>query len=287
MKQLTQSPHLSSLTTLYLRRNRISDSGLFSLANSSQLQNLRELDLGENHISSLQNLTDWEGLKNLTKLYLYANSIGDQGIISSGKKGYLQDLKYLHINENYLGSRFIYDFVAMCKNVKLLDLHIGDSSIENDGLVELAKNSLLKHVKRLNLDLNEITEIGLRDMVSSYKNECPINLHCLNLSSNAIGDEGLSFLLQSDYLNKTNHLILDRCELTDEGIAMLCQSPKLRNLSRLDLSSNNLSSRSARYLVESTHLKKLSEIHLFWIKLSLEAKRLLKNRFSSVLHLDP
>ena len=156
---LTGLEYCTSLTTLWLSVNQISDIALLS-----NLVNLFSLYLGWNHISDvspLSNLTSLiildlrtnqisdisalSSLTSLTKLYLSSNQISDISVLSSFTS--LTDL-YLHNNQ-------ISDIFALSSLTSLTKLYL-----HNNQISDVSPLSSLPRLTRLYLYGNQISDVS-------------------------------------------------------------------------------------------------------------------------------
>ena len=60
----------------------------------------------------------------------------------------------------------------------------------------------------------------------------------MNLSGNAVGDEGVKNLAQASYMRNLKELYLDENGLTDQAAIAIAESPHLTKLASLSLGHN-------------------------------------------------
>jgi internalin A len=212
---------LSSMTTLYLKNNIITDISCLA-----SLTNLTTLHLGENQITDISFLGS---LTNLTTLHLNSNKITDISILGS-----LTNLTTLNLNDNritdisFLGSltnlttlhldlNQITDISFLGSLTNLTTLHLGHNKI-----TDISFLGSLTNLTTLDLDRNKITDISFLGSLT--------NLTTLHLGDNQITD--ISFLGSLTNLT-TLHLWCN--QITD--ISFL---GSLTNLTTLHLGHNEI-----------------------------------------------
>lgn len=213
--------YLTSISTLYLGRNNISDPGPLK-----NLKTLRELDLRTNSISDISALA---GLTNLTTIILEENQIDS---IASLKN--LSTLKRVILNNNK-----IEDITPLTNLILIRQL-----DLMNNNVKEIAALSRLRGVEELSLIGNKITNIDTLSRMNSLSD--------LRLSGNRITDisviadkTGLTILSLADIgitdisalTNLTNLQLLD---LGENGITEIGALTNMTSLSTLFLSNNSI-----------------------------------------------
>eukprot|EP00754_Rhynchopus_humris_P020085 Rhum_TRINITY_DN14677_c26_g1::Rhum_TRINITY_DN14677_c26_g1_i1::g.109680::m.109680 len=183
-----------ALTSLELNHNRLCDAGAATLLNALQYtQRLTHLGLGANGIHDLASLS--------------ASCLEDAA------------LRSLSLRDNHLG---VTGAIALGKAVRgatsLTALYVSNNRLGADGACVLLsalceqKNS----VRCLDLSNNEICTPQAFLDIAQYISDPSAQVLKLDLSDNAIGEEGL-FVLDEAFPHATalRYLILQRCGLTD------------------------------------------------------------------------
>lgn len=116
-------------------------------------------------------------------------------------------------------------------------------SIGNDGFAALVDAKGLAGVQSLNVIANSIDGDGLENLT-----DLPA-CHTLVLTSNPIGNDGISALCSWKHVGAIETLYLSSCGITDAGIAELVARP-LPKLEKLCLSKNRLSDRGAANIAQ-------------------------------------
>ena len=252
-----ETGNLNQLKSLSLHRCTISSHEIKILCDafnngSTECTELRELKLSNDPIAdegaSVLFETLIDGLRGLTSLSMPACHFTDECIPSLCKA--LQD-----------------------ERCQLTDLGLGLNAIGDEGARELFENGLTnKHCKLTNLTLANcsLTHECIQSLCKAPQDE-RCQLTDLDLSFNAIGDEGARELFENGLTNKhckLTNLTLANCSLTHECIQSLCkalQDERCR-LDDLHLGLNAIGDEGARELFENGLTKK----HCKLTKLSLE-----------------
>lgn len=150
-------------------------------------------------------------------------------------------------------------------------LHEDDNSGYADdptlGIVGATRLSKLKSLERLNIDRQRVTTAGLKKLVAALPNlralsarECgsgklPLGKGApiveLDLSRNAIKNEGLRALVAEPRIAALRKLVLDTCELESLAMSAIIAAPLWHTLRSLDLSRNPLGAGGARTLADA------------------------------------
>lgn len=123
-------------------------------------------------------------------------------------------------------------------------LDLSSNPITERHLIELASGSTLSSLQGLRLHNLELGANALRALVST-----PRRWRSLDLSYNAIGDKGMSFIARTKALPQLTSLNLNTCHLSPKGLDLLLSAPYLHQLRELDISLNPLGARWATGLL--------------------------------------
>ena len=212
------------------------------------------LDLSCSHLSSevLDYLSKREDLRLLSKLNLWKNNIGSEGV---GKlcKCNLKMLTTLILRKNEIGSEGV-NYLSKCTFKNLTTLNIKWNNIGSEGMNYLSKCNF-KILKTLKLSGNKIGNEGV-----NYLSKCDFKmLTSLDLSWNNLCCEGV------DYLSKCSFKILSTLKLRGNNIG----SKGVLNLSKcffkmlttLDLSCDQIGSKGVETLSDCD-FKMLTTLYL-------------------------
>jgi uncharacterized protein (TIGR02996 family) len=111
-------------------------------------------------------------------------------------------------------------------------------------------------------------------------------LTALDLSDNALGDEGVRLLAECPHLAALTELGLDHDNIADEGAGLLAASPHLGRLTDLSLWGNHIGSAGAWALAGSVPLGRLERLTLMQNPVGSEARQALQGRFGQGLLID-
>lgn len=254
-RAVSDCPYLIGLLTLRVSRNRLTDEGVEHLATSPHLTQLEELDLSENELGEVsgQLLADSAHLSRLRRLELAGNRLGPAGATALARSGRLETLSYLGLAGNNLG------------NPRLHTPH---------------EISPLLRVPQLNLSSNGLDAVGLLALLSPVS-EPPLgpSVRELDLSHNALGDEGAVVISRSPSLSRLRVLRLVGCGIGDRGAAALAESPYLTGLRELNLENNPLSDAGVRPFLSSATARGLVSLGVPRIGISSTMQRLVAARY--------
>ena len=233
---------IASVVHLSLHFCMIGDRGAEMLARCINLiSSLKLLDLSGNNIThkGMESVvTIMKSYTNLTHFSITENFIGDPGIqlFALLKIKQLIKLNVTKINMTKVGTHALGEYFK--HNRLLQSLEIGHNYIKN-GLIRIL-NSLPSTLVRLIASaccLSYKTAVNIGKMLKSNK-----SLKYLKISSNSIGDDGISAISDGLHINTTViQLIARGCGFHSKGaksIAKMLQANK--TLKYLDISCNNI-----------------------------------------------
>ena len=284
---LATSPHFSQLRTLILFNDpykgllskigaSIGDEGARALASSSHLTRLRKLDLSYQEIGSegVGLLAQSENVRELEELDLSCNRIGPSGALAIASSPHLGALKRLNLtharydseesnrlDDEGVAALLASPYLPSLTSVSLRGVGCGAESVRRALLAPGGPERL----RELNLSKNALGNEGAAALARA-----PLlaSLTSLNLSANEIGDRGVVALASSSHLSSLTHLNLSHNPFGDEGARALAASPHLTSLQRLSLDSfldsfkGNMTEAGVRALAESEYL--CEAIRAFW-----------------------
>ena len=204
---------------------------------SLQMLNLSDNNMTHKGMESV--IVNIKSSTSLTHFSVARNPIGDDGVqvFSLLKFTHLIQLNIRWIGMTKVGACALSEYLRV--NSSLQSLEISDNRIEDSGLTEILNNLPSTLVRLIASDCH-LTYNG----AVSFSKVLSINkvLKYLKISSNSIGDDGISAISDGLCINTTLiQLIARRCEFHSKGaesIATMLQANK--TLKYLDISSNNI-----------------------------------------------
>lgn len=296
--QISQIVSNSSLQMLNVAHNLFSDLGLQQLGLGIQSSDLQSLDLSGQSFSAYGLSLFNEALKYYSSLrYLSLNNIGLSNEHISALQSCLENLEFLDISNNLLGSKAIQSILHTCnQNLKTLISHNNDLGDETGRL--LAEELALSSLEYLDLSNNYLGS-GFNDLLRATPNSQLLSLICENcdLKDADVTELGLIFsndtlLLQSLNLNKNKisnqtlfncleglpksslrelHLNNNEVSCSEESAPVLAQSLAKANLTTVDLSNNRLDSHFFNELAPLLAQSSLQQLSLSGNKLEAGA----------------
>jgi uncharacterized protein (TIGR02996 family) len=252
---LASSPHVPRLERLRLPYNELEADAAHRLAAWPALATVIELDLSGNPLGPFgaQGLAGSPHCRRLRKLRLGQDFVGDQGLLAWVNSGALAPLRWLDLEQCWLGPEAAR---ALGRLVALHTLNLRANRLGDEGARALAESPGLAGLRRLNVGIN------------------------------GLGDEGARALARSPYLRLTE-LIAYANALTDDGVAALAASPILARTRRLRLGGNHaVGDAAALALAGSPHLKRVRLLDLAATGIGPEGRRALRARFGERVRLD-
>jgi len=253
----------SDSTILKLSGKYYSTDEVTLLARSSQLQQVRVLDLGDNQIGdeALKILSESEQLLSLEKLILGVNFITDKGVKEwAGSSGTtLKNIKTLALSDNKLTDDSLIELVQSSNFSQLESLDIGWMEAGNETAKALGKTQTLPHLKKLELDRSYLNAEGIQALTDG---EIASNLEELNLVANKLGDEGAKVIAATTNLQNLKVLNISQNMIGDEGAMAIGASTHLRGLTHLYIGRNEFGSEGAKAIHQTKTLTQLKTLVL-------------------------
>jgi hypothetical protein len=133
----------------------------------------------------------------------------------------------------------------------LSSLSASHNPIGDEGLRVIATSALFESVESLALADAGITAAGAKVVIGP---DSVYGLSLLDLSANALGDEGVEAIAASPYGSYLRTLYLNEVGATDRAARALASSPHLADLGYLELKGNTLTDAGLAALRASPHL---------------------------------
>lgn len=253
----------SDPTTLKLSGKYYSTDEITVLARSSQLGPVRILDLSDNQIgdSALKILVESEKLQNLEELNLGINFITSQGVQEWAASGNvaLKNLKALFLSDNKLIDASLSDLIRSSNFPNLESLDVGWMEAGNETAHALGESDAMPRLKKLGLERSYIDGEGIRELVQG---KIAGRLEELNLAANKLGDEGAKILAGASNLTNLRVLHLSQNIIGDEGACAIGTSTSLSGLTRLYIGRNAFGPDGAKAIHETQTLTQLKTLVL-------------------------
>lgn len=258
---LNNISHPTSITSLNLANNHITDKGIQALSNGT-LKYLTHLNLDGCGITpqGVEYLSDSENFQSLQVLDL-SNifRIKDQGAIYlSNSKAFpsLTDLKLYRVGITEKGVLALSQAMHL-SNIVVLDL--GANTLGDSGITVLAQSTAFPKLKILKLKMNGISEVGIEKFAQSMNFS---SLSSLDLSYNRLGEKGAYFLSLSQEFQKLNSLNLNYNNIQDEGAISFFKTVFFPSLRELFLLGNWLTEESIKTISLSALLLQIDKIDI-------------------------
>ncbi|MEM7310561.1 MAG: pentapeptide repeat-containing protein [Planctomycetota bacterium] len=251
-------------SVLDLSRHGLGDAELFRLIKEGRLDNVEHLYLWGNSITDdgLEALAAHRGLSTLKSLYIWGNAIEDRGLVALGTTRYLTLLERLDLTWN----------------------HVGDK-----GVAALAQGPYAKRLKSLNLSFNRVTDAAAPSLAGF------LALRVLDLQDTLLTQAGYDSLRRKMPSgteirwdgNESNRSVppaarvqpqapglqrepnrlgifdLSKQSLTDEGLRVALESTDGHWIRELHLWDNEIGAPGAAFLAARRDLSEVDELHMW------------------------
>ena len=250
-------------TILRLPSKYYSTDEITLLACSSQVNQVRVLDLGDNQIGdeALKILSESNQLLKLEVLKLGVNFITDEGIKkwANSSSSTLKNIKSLILSDNKLTDDSLVDFVNSSNFMQLESLDIGWMEAGNKTAMAIGISKTLPCLKQLNLERSYVDAEGIRSLIGGKIAE---NLEELNIAANKFGDAGASLIAGTSNLKKLRVLNLSQNTIGDDGAKAIGMSTQLSGLTHLYMGRNAFGSEGAKAIHQTKTLTQLKTLIL-------------------------
>ena len=132
-----------------------------------------------------------------------------------------------------------------------------------EGAARLGRARWIEGLEVLELSNNALGDEGVRELVKTWKGEKPRHLKRLSLGLNGIGPGGLRALLDDAWVGSLEDLALHHSALGDEGAHLIAECDALTGLRGLDLSSNGIGFDGFTALANAPHLASLERLTIW------------------------
>ena len=239
-RDLRDLPLPAQTRSLKTSWHRMTPQRLSRLAQAPWASTLRGLDLSDTTLT--HQLVDLEralGLDQLERLILARCALVQEDLLALAKATHLRQLRALDLSFSALGRTAL---SAMSHAPHLSDLEalsLAFCQIDDEGAHTLALGSPQTKLRHLDCSGNGIGELGWRALMSRWSLG---DLRTLSLSScRHLRHEHLTLMLQSGELSALRQLDISSCALGLEGLRRLGQAHHLSNLTHLTLRDNSIS----------------------------------------------
>lgn len=218
--EIAEDDRFSSLKSLELPNNGITEAGTAALAHSRHVTGLRELVLAGGSNSS--------------------NEIGPVGAVSIAESENFRQLAHLDLAVTGIEDD---GFIALVTSPNLPNLEMLNApgnGVTNAGLFALAESDAVPNLQYLNVCSTgdaRITVAGLRALLESPR---MARMTGLRFSGARFRDEGADLLAESPACRNLTELYLAACGISLDGFARLLESPHLAGVRQFDLNHTGL-----------------------------------------------
>jgi uncharacterized protein (TIGR02996 family) len=257
--QLAAIPHLAALRALVLSGNRIGPAGLAALSRSSNLARLGLLDLSGNPLGDegVRRLAESALLPALFSLELAGSGIGRSGVGALAEAQGAMGLSLLDLSFNDPRLEGVQAIAGSAFLSRLTQLSLSGNGLFHSGAAALAESTTLRSLSRLRIASCDVGAEGARALV---RGEGLRGLSCLDVSRNFLGPSGAAALCLG--FSSLVELDLSGNAIGDEGARALSEAEHMTQLSRLVLRGNGIGEAGARSLAGARHLKSLVELRI-------------------------
>ena len=105
--------------------------------------------------------------------------------------------------------------------------------------------------------------MSLGKLEKYLKKKLKRNSFSLRLNEKPIGNRGVKFLSNYDFIKSIQTLTIFNGQVGDEGVKALANSTYLKNLKNLSLERNQITDKGLSYLANSESLKNLKSLNLY------------------------
>ncbi|MCI0701460.1 MAG: TIGR02996 domain-containing protein [Planctomycetia bacterium] len=217
----------------------------------------------------------------------------------------LARIRELYLYYSYVGFEVVRTLLEAPSLDGLLWLNVGCCRLGDEGAVFFARHPILPRLRHLDLNANDITADGIRELIQSEHRGSVESLVLSNSGATAddacafltsdrwekltdlclwnlrLGDDGVARLAECPALSRLTALNLNNNDITDEGLWVLASSPHVCNLRTLSLSVNKLTSACAEVLIDSPHLRELKYLRLTSNDIHWRKRRKLQEHFGA------
>jgi len=180
------------LTSLAIEHNNIGNKGLAAIAGAPCSGNLTELDIGATHITGEGVQASIGAFTRLTSLAIEHNNIGNKGLAAIAGAPCAGNLTELKIGETGITAEGVQASIRAFKNLR--NLSIERNNIGDKGLAAIAGAPCAGNVTGLSVRETGITGEGVQASIGAFT-----RLTSLDISFNAIGDEGMAVIARQPY----------------------------------------------------------------------------------------
>lgn len=253
VRVLVKSDHLGRLHGLGLASNEVGDAGLKHLAACTKLNQLKALDISDNRFraAGLRQLMTTTNINALTHVDLSFNSVSSELFAEFVMSPLFRQLTSLDVscNDISLQSRSW----QAAKEVKYKFSQAGPIPVERSNY----GSNLASHPSQLTaliVRMNGIDSLGVKNLAWSH---IAPTLAMLDISKNAIGDDGVRPIIKSGRFCNLSQLHLNECGLTDRSAYLLASSDFLSQLDMVTLDGNEFTETGISALESSKHNRHL------------------------------
>lgn len=251
----------SGFFALNIAKSRNPSLELSSAIELGLLRRVSDLCLVDSKLDSheIKNLMSSPDISNLYRLKVYGYRPFEVDTIKSiADSRHLPNLKHLDLSGKHMGDQGVAHICRSSLASNLESLNIGSNEISDQGMIYLAQTKWT-NIKKLNLEYNPFTEVGLKNLA---QNKHDSKLRSLLISTNRnFGDGVLTHALQQGpFFTKIENLSLAQCELGAMDLKQIATGETFKNLARFTSSSNAFSESEFTAFARTDRARNLNSI---------------------------
>ena len=158
---------MEKITILHLSNCGIGDEGAREIANSKNMENIKELNLSDNEgigDEGVRVIAKSEYLKNLIILDFSCNAISSEGAIAIADSENISKLKELNLSFNEIGDQGVITIVNSQNMKNLTILFLWETQIGDVGARAITESEYLKNLIELDISWNSVSD-ATKDLI--------------------------------------------------------------------------------------------------------------------------
>lgn len=273
----------SNLCHLGLQNCAIWRGDCEQLAQNPWPTSLRSLDLGHNRLTDqgLEKITTFTQLGQLEALGLESNELSDEALVKLVGSSLKATTRYLNISHNMLSDS---GFCALAEAdifPFLTHLELAHNSIRAQGLHAFFHPERLSNLTHLGLSH---TRCGTRGAEAIAKGKNLYSLEYLDLNACLIKDSGFAALLGRKELDALTFLDLSRNDISNAPLLkQLPEHPMAHSLTSLTLNYNNISQIAVLPFLDQTLFPRLTHLSIRGVQLDDKTQHMLSQSHLNVI----
>lgn len=222
-------------------------------------QSLRTLEIVESDVMHMGRILPQRLVQTLHQLNLYENDLRDDELIDLCQKlQHNKILQALDLSSNGFSSVACQTMATHLAHLPLKSLDLAYTPIGDEGLIALARGTLLSNIEYLDLSGCNLTDDGLEHFIHAL--DAP-HLRVLNLNNNQLTQESFLTIARAPTMRALEYLDVDdnKDALPSEAYTWIAHSPYLKRLESLTWRDDTMVHTSFDHL----HLRRALNPYLF------------------------